>query len=231
MARNKDKSVAADNPDYPDDAPVIVVAFAEALQTAFPDWEGNTPLPLTAINDSEASHYSFPAPRLTDAESGTPSESTSVGEPPTDSALDASPSDDSDTTTAELSASMRALKERLEAGGMSVETEADGQALQATKLGDTYRVRPGEIIEGDGALRPQLSPLVNCCSLAFPCQTVFTAPVGCSLPGTRGSDRRSDSQAPLRTDDCHHCHHSRWSVNQAAAWSATSSSSPGPSKR
>lgn len=49
---------------------------------------------------------------------------------------------------------MRALKERLEEGGMSVEIEADGQALQATKLGDTYRVRPGEIIEGDGALRP-----------------------------------------------------------------------------
>ncbi len=56
---------------------------------------------------------------------------------------------------------MRALKERLEDGGMTVESESDGQALQATKLGDTYRVRPGEIIEGDGALRAQLAPIVD----------------------------------------------------------------------
>lgn len=92
---HKGKSVAADNPDYPDDAPVIVVAFDEALRPAFPDWEGDTPLPLTAINDSEASHYSFPAPRLTVAKSGTSSKSTSDGEPPTDSSPDASPSADS----------------------------------------------------------------------------------------------------------------------------------------
>lgn len=158
---HKGKSVAADNPDYPDDAPVIVVAFAEALQPAFPDWEGAAPLPLTAINDSEASHYSFPAPRLTDAESSTASKPTSDSEPPSDSVSNVSPSDDPATTAAELSASMRALKERLEEGGMSVEIEADGQALQATKLGDIYRVRPGEIIEGDGALRPQLSSIVH----------------------------------------------------------------------
>lgn len=31
---------------------------------------------------------------------------------------------------------MRMLKERLEDGGMAVEIEPDGQALEATKLGD-----------------------------------------------------------------------------------------------
>ncbi len=33
-----EKTVAADNPEYPADAPVIVVVFADALQAAFPDW-------------------------------------------------------------------------------------------------------------------------------------------------------------------------------------------------
>lgn len=70
-------------------------------------------------------------------------------------------SDDAAVTATDLSASMRALKERLEDGGMAVEIEPDGQALQATKLGDTYRVRPGELIEGDGALRSQLVPIVD----------------------------------------------------------------------
>ncbi len=58
------KSVAEDNPAYSADAPIIVVVFADALRAAFPDWEEDAPLPLTAINDSDASHYSFPAPRL-----------------------------------------------------------------------------------------------------------------------------------------------------------------------
>lgn len=162
-----------------------MVAFADILREAFPDWEGNTPIPLTDINASEATHYAFPAPRLrisdsngaanasandgestaarSDIATSTASEET---EPPTESAQapasDADGSqDDAAATAAECSASIRALKERLEEGGMTVEIETDGQALQATKLGDTYRVRPGEIIDGDGALRSQLEPIVE----------------------------------------------------------------------
>ena len=62
-------TVAEDNPDYPSDASVIVVCFAHALQEAFPDWEGESYLPLDAINRSDIAHYSFPAPRLTVIES------------------------------------------------------------------------------------------------------------------------------------------------------------------
>lgn len=43
---------------------------------------------------------------------------------------------------------------------MSVEIEADGKALQTTKLGDSYRVRPGEIIGGKGLLRSRLASIV-----------------------------------------------------------------------
>ena len=56
---------------------------------------------------------------------------------------------------------MRALKERLEAGGMIVEIGPDGDTLTVSKLGDSYRVRPGEVVEGDGALRSRLSSLVD----------------------------------------------------------------------
>jgi hypothetical protein len=61
----------------------------------------------------------------------------------------------------DLSASVHALKARLEDGGMSVEIEADGQTLHVSKLGDTYRVRPGEIVAGDGALRARLATIVD----------------------------------------------------------------------
>ncbi len=178
---HNDKSVAEDNPEYSADAPVIVVVFADALRAAFPDWEEDAPLALTAINESDASHYSFPAPRLrridsspgdrereeTDGVGSDESPPTASNEQETAAAPDtaddgaALASDEPPVTAADLSASMRALKERLEDGGMTVEIEPDGQALQAMKLGDTYRVRPGEIIEGDGALRAQLAPIVD----------------------------------------------------------------------
>lgn len=176
-----EKTVAEDNPEYPADAPVIVVVFADALQAAFPDWEEDAPLALTAINESDASHYSFPAPRLrridsspgdgereeTDAGTGDESPPTASNEQEPAAAPDtaddgvAPASDETPVTAADLSASIRALKERLEDGGMAVEIEPDGQALQATKLGDTYRVRPGEIIKGDGALRSQFASIVD----------------------------------------------------------------------
>lgn len=79
----RETTVAADNPEYPAAAPVIVVVFADALRAAFPDWAGDDPLALTTINESDASHYSFPAPRLTVVESSmTPSEPSSDGAPP-----------------------------------------------------------------------------------------------------------------------------------------------------
>ncbi|MFC6965100.1 hypothetical protein ACFQL7_28225 [Halocatena marina] len=180
-------TVAEDNPTYPADAPIVVVVFADALREAFPDWERETPLALTAVNRSDASHYSFPAPRLTvddsrtrgndsspdaseRAETSPPSgEATSATarndeNPVADPATDAATAEDETSAPADArtdaEASMHALKERLEGGGMSVEIEPDGQALTATKLGDTYRVRPGELIEGEGALRSRLASIV-----------------------------------------------------------------------
>lgn len=44
---------------------------------------------------------------------------------------------------------------------MNTEVESDGQTIQASKLGETYRVRPGEVIDGDGALRNRLEDIVT----------------------------------------------------------------------
>lgn len=184
----RETTVAEDNPAYPADAPVIVVCFAHKLQEEFPDWDGESYLPLESINRSDIMHYSFPAPRLTviestdtasgsasndgesaDGDTGSVEESSAPAseDEESDTALDsesdgdAPESDDAPTTEADLSESMRALKDRLEEGGMSVEIEPDGEALSVSKLGDSYRVRPGTVIEGEGALRGRLSSIVD----------------------------------------------------------------------
>lgn len=169
----REVTVAEDNPDYPADARVVVVVFAEELSESFSQWEGNSHLPLERIDKSDASHYSFPAPRLTVVDSSTPTsesspavaesadagnaasdESTTTADerqepatvPATDSATDSATDEDRPPATeADLSESMRTLKERLEDGGVTVEIEPDGQALSVTKLGDSYRVRPARL--------------------------------------------------------------------------------------
>jgi hypothetical protein len=184
----RDTTVAEDNPDHSADASVIVVCFAHKLQEEFPDWEGESYLPLKSINGSNIMHYSFPAPRLTviestdsdgesassdgesaDADSGSVEESSAPAseDEESDTALDsesdgdAPESDDAPATEADLSDPMCALKDRLEEGGMSVEIEPDGEALSVSKLGDSYQVRPGAVIEGDGALQGRLSSIVS----------------------------------------------------------------------
>lgn len=56
---------------------------------------------------------------------------------------------------------MRALEQRLSEGGMTTALEGDNQTIRATKLGETYRLRPGEVLEGDGALRDRLEEIVD----------------------------------------------------------------------
>jgi hypothetical protein len=56
---------------------------------------------------------------------------------------------------------VRALERRLDDGGMTTEIEPDQRTIRATKLGDTYRVRPGEVLDGDGPLRSRLETIVD----------------------------------------------------------------------
>lgn len=173
-------TVAEDNPDYPADAPIVVVVFADTLEESFPEWERNDPLPITELNDEGVQHYSFPAPRLEPIE---PTESTdptteadshvgtsSTGETTSSTTADvthASPSSDpttdasSEQSPTRPSGAVRALEQRLAEGGMTTTVEADGRTIRATKLGETYRVRPGEILDGEGAFRSRLEEIVT----------------------------------------------------------------------
>ena len=58
-------TVAEDNPDYPVDAPVIVVVYRHDLAEFDPNWpDHDGPFSLAELNEAGVSHYSFPAPRL-----------------------------------------------------------------------------------------------------------------------------------------------------------------------
>lgn len=172
-----DKTLAEDNPDYPENAATVVVVYEDDLNTYLPAWGREYPVPITQLNKVGVYYYAFPAPRLELIEPAIP-ESTDSGSETDDpstksdasSASDAITTDtsqpstnDSDETSVdpEPSAAVRELKDRLENGGMTTEIESDGRTIRAEKLGDTYRVRPGEVVNGDGALRTRLETIVT----------------------------------------------------------------------
>ena len=181
-----DKTVAEDNSEYPSDAEIITVVFEENLNEAFPNWEANNPITYATLEERNIQHYSFPDPRLepaepTDATEATDSEPSPDPEETTDdtasddeatsttAADETGASDTLDASTAtttedgprEPSAAVCALRRRLDDGGVTTELESDQQTIRATKLGDTYRVRPGEVLDGDGPLRSRLEELVD----------------------------------------------------------------------
>ena len=185
-----DTTVAEDNPDYPEDAPIAVVVYRDALTEFDPDWaERDKPFPLAELNEADVSHYSFPAPRLKSLESekdGTENEDTQNIEDTTDTeetndtSADESEPDPEDDRDAEVESENRdepgpspgsnpdseppaavlALKEALADRGMTAEIEADRQTITTEKLGVTYRVKPGEVIDGDGPHREQIEQIV-----------------------------------------------------------------------
>jgi hypothetical protein len=55
---------------------------------------------------------------------------------------------------------VRDLKETLADRGLTVEIETDGQTVAAEKLGVTYRVQPGEVLDGDGPHREKIEQIV-----------------------------------------------------------------------
>ena len=181
-----DKTVAEDNPEYPPDAEIITVVYEENLIESFPNWEANNPITYATLDERSVQYYSFPDPRLEPAESNATETTDSESEPDpeeetddetalddeaasttTADETDASDASDPSTTTttedtpSEPSAAVRALRRRLENGGMTTELESDQRTIRATKLGDTYRVRPGEVLDGNGPLRSRLETIVG----------------------------------------------------------------------
>ena len=62
-------TVAEDNPDYPDDSPIVVVAFYDDLAEHAEEllWP-ESPVPLTELSDYGVKDYAFPVDRLKPAD-------------------------------------------------------------------------------------------------------------------------------------------------------------------
>lgn len=57
-------TVADTNPQYDPDIQVVVCLFVQQLQTHYPEWDGESPLPLDRVSGDEVTHYAFPVERV-----------------------------------------------------------------------------------------------------------------------------------------------------------------------
>ena len=183
----RDCTLAKDNPDYSDDAAAVVVCFLDHLLEDGPPFDPTeqTELSMDTLNESGVNHYSFPEPRLTVIESPASdlsSETADEPDQPTGSepaespeteatAADSEESEEPEETeesdpVAPPSPELLSLKDTLEESGLTVAieestaTETD-HTLTVEKLGQTYRVRPGPVVEGDGAFRTRLESMLQ----------------------------------------------------------------------
>lgn len=137
-------TVADDNPDYPDDDPIVNTVFEEELPDDT-DWDRTTYVPIADLTDLGTTIYTFPATRLTplaDEDDSPPKDTTTDDELPT-------PSPD-----------LAALRTTLEDKNLTVDGGAEGETLVVTKLGQEYRIFPDGTVEGDGPHREPLQRVI-----------------------------------------------------------------------
>jgi hypothetical protein len=133
-----DSTVALDNPQYSPDSEILVVVFWSDLEAWNPDWEEleMTDLSLETLASEGVPFYAFPSDRLERA----PDEMVQQ-------TIDATPETE-------------ALLEKLEGGGIDCELE-DEETIVCTKFGETYRLRPGELLSGSGVIAAQLESMAK----------------------------------------------------------------------
>lgn len=175
-------TVAEDNPEYPADASIIVVAFRNEILDEQPEMLApDSPIPLEDLNEVGIKHYSFPAPRLRlgdpetddfealedldDIDSnGTDDESESESVDATATDQDAGTAEAEDTADGqdqeeELEHELEQLSEFLRDNG--VRSEVDGGVVVAEKLGQSYEITPDGEVNGDGAFQDRLEQLAS----------------------------------------------------------------------
>ena len=173
-----DKTLAEANPDYPADAQTVIVVFEEALTEYFETTdiagELESQIPIATLADEHVQFYAFPAPRLEATgeryihNSEAEAELTDGERVTSDGAAAGSADSDSASTTETTSedgsdaAAFDALAERLASSGMRVvDRDEEMGTLTIEKMRDTYRVKPGQVVEGDGRFRSRLEQLVG----------------------------------------------------------------------
>jgi hypothetical protein len=136
-SEGEERSVAADNPEYAAEEPVVVVAFVESgLDRYWPEWTDAAPEELyEGVQATDMKRYHFPESRLTVLD---------------DQQVAA--------VTQEPTVAMDALQARLTAADWQTEL-ADG-VLTIEKRGEQYRIHPMGDIEGDGQVREPLENIV-----------------------------------------------------------------------
>lgn len=177
-----DTTVADDNPDYPDDSPIVVVAFYDDLSEQAEEllWP-KLPVPLKELHEYDVKDYAFPLDRITlvddsslparhsEEKQETPTEAN--GETETTSDADGQDEDEaeveSDVEDDEVSSAedteneqdLHELQEFLEDNG--VQAEIRDEAVIVEKLGETYRLSMDEGVQGDGPYQESLEQLLT----------------------------------------------------------------------
>jgi hypothetical protein len=180
-------TVAEDNPEYPADASIIVVAFRNEILDEQPEMVApDSPIPLENLNEVGIKHYSFPAPRLRRADpetddfealedlddidsnsNGTDDESESVDATATDQETGtAEIEDEADEQDQELQQQEQELEQELEQlteflRDNGVRSEVDGSVVVAEKLGQSYEITLDGEVNGDGAFQDRLEQLAS----------------------------------------------------------------------
>jgi len=186
---DEERTIAETNPEYDPDEPVVLVTYEHWLDEAWPEWETANPHELfDGVCDRGVKFYSFPASRLERDPTRTPHgdrgsrEATAVSVPEgvgADEESDgerAEPTDpDGPDERAEGSEAgdplpedpvwdppewMLELEARL-AEGASVSIDEKREVMRIEKLGECYAVGTDGEIDGDGALRSRLEPIVD----------------------------------------------------------------------
>ena len=161
--RPRGTTLAEDNPTYPEDAAVVIVVFRETLNEYFDREDVNAPagtlesaMPISHLAEEQIRFYAFPAPRL-DA-TGEHYEYEDRSDDPDSAAASVEPAENVRPDRGAIDA----LEDRLANSGMRVvDRDDETGTLTIEKMRDTYRVKPGEVIEGEGRFRPRLEQLVT----------------------------------------------------------------------
>ena len=173
-----DATVAEDNPEYPDESPIVVVAFYDDLAEHAEEllWP-ESPVPLIQLSDYGVKDYAFPVDRLQPADdtslverhAGTDQETTEISDETEttsdtdeldDGEPDTTPEDDEESNANDdENQDLHELRNYLKDNG--VRSEISEETVVVEKLGETYRLSTDEVVEGDGPYQDRLEQLVD----------------------------------------------------------------------
>lgn len=177
-----DTTVADDNPDYPDDSPIVVVAFYDDLSEQAEEllWP-ELPIPLKELHEYDVKDYAFPLDRIkliddsslparhSEEKQETPTEANDESETTSDAdgQDEDEPEGESDVKDDEVSSAedtedeqdLHELQEFLDDNGVQAEIR-DG-AVIVEKLGETYQLSTDGEVQGDGPYQERLEQLLT----------------------------------------------------------------------